>query len=161
MPQYTVPNHQTFSSESFRLALYFYHLRDSINLFFRVIHYLWLLSLLSFQEVPSMNLTVRSALAVDVPLVPLERDEDPTGLGFLPRLLFQGAGDLPNLNRETLLWEQRSTLRAIGFSQFLSLHDWLQTFHADIWPALKLDAPIMWPDAPRENVASPRGNYIQ
>ena len=108
-----------------------------------------------------MNLTVRSALAVDVPLVPLERDEDPTGLGFLPRLLFQGAGDLPNPNRETLLWEQRSTLRAIGFSQFLSLHDWLQTFHADIWPALKLDAPIMWPDAPRENVASPRGNYNQ
>ena len=107
-----------------------------------------------------MNLPVKGSLATTVPLVPMESEEDPSGLGFLPRLLFRGAGDLPNINRDSLLWEQRSTLRATGFCQFLSLQDWLQAFYAEIWPVLKSDPPIVWPEAPRENVASPRGKIL-
>ena len=107
-----------------------------------------------------MNLPVKGSLATTVPLVPMESEEDPSGLGFLPRLLFRGAGDLPNINRDSLLWEQRSTLRATGFCQFLSLQDWLQAFYAEIWPVLKSDPPIVWPEAPRDNVASPRGKIL-
>ena len=109
----------------------------------------------SGNDIPTTVLPIGDILGREVPLVPMENSQNPSGFGFLPRILWRDPGNLPHrsINRADLLYEQRSVLRTIGFSKFLSFPKWEESFffatdNPAPWPSTKKDPPFIWPKPP-------------
>ena len=112
-------------------------------------------------DLMSDDVPVGEALACEVPLIPMEDSQEPSGFGFLLRILWRDAGNLLHINRSDLLWEQCRTMKTLGFSRFLTFRDWNESFFPSTdnpatWPSTKMDHPVI----SRVRAASLRGRLL-